>query len=463
MTARGFRNLSLWWDTLPTDDYLVERPPVTGTVDADVAIIGGGLTGLWSAYYLSQADPRLRIHVVEAAAVGFGASGRNGGWCSGLLPIGMDALAAHSSRESAIAMLRAAQQTVDEVGRVCEDEKIDAHFAKGGYLRIATSLVQLERLKQSLVEERRWDQTEEDITWLDRDAARQRIGADGVFGAVWTPHCAAVHPARLVRGLAAVVERNNVVVHEHSPVRRFSGNEVRTDEGVLTARHVVRATEGYTALLPGLRRAVLPMTSMMIATEPLPAATWDSIGWNGRDTLNDERRFLIYAQRTGDGRIAIGGRGAPYRYGSRVAAHDETSATVHESLRLSLIELFPQLADVTITHRWGGTLGIPRDWFPSVIRDPQTGVIAAGGYSGDGVALTNLAGRTVADLITRPDSSLLTLPWVGHQSPAWEPEPLRWLGINAGVVLARAADDRETRTGRPAALHSFALRHLIGQ
>ena len=359
-------------------------------------------------------------------------------------------------------MLRAAQQTVDEVGRVCEMEKIDADFAKGGYLRLATTPVQVDRLKQALADERSWDQTEDDIRWLDRDAARQRIGADRVFGALWTPHCAAVNPARLVRGLAAVAERNNVVVHEHSPVRSFSGNEVRTDRGVVTARHVVRATEGYTPLLPGLRRAVLPMTSMMIATEPLSDDTWDSIGWSSRDTLNDERRFLIYAQRTGDGRIAIGGRGAPYRFGSRIAARDELSPTVHENLRLSLIELFPQLADVRITHRWGGTLGIPRDWFPSVTRDPETGVIAAGGYAGDGVALTNLAGRTVADLITERDSSLIRLPWVGHQSPAWEPEPLRWLGINAGVVLAKAADDRETLTGRPAALHSFALRHLIG-
>ena len=461
-TSADPRSLSLWFDTLPPGDLEVQRPPLSDVVEADVAIVGGGLTGLWSAYYLAQADPSLRVVVLEAEVVGFGASGRNGGWCSGLLPLGLDDLAAEAGRDGAIAMLRAAQDTVDEVGRVCAAEGIDAQFTKGGYVRFATTPLQVRRLHEALAEERAWGQTEEDIRWLDRDASRARIGADGVFGALWTPHCAAVNPARMVRGLACVVERLGVIVHEHSRVVSMTSHEVRTEAGVVHARTVVRATEGYTTQLPGQRRSLLPMSSMVIATEPLPASFWDEVGWRSRDTFNDDRRFLVYAQRTADDRIVIGGRGAPYRFGSRITAASDGIASVHDNIRLSLLSFFPQLADAEITHRWGGTLGVPRDWWPSVTRDPASGVITAGGYAGDGVALTNLAGRTVAALVTDAGSPLLNLPWVGHRSPASEPEPLRWVGINAGMRLARSIDARELVSGRPARRRDALMRRLTG-
>jgi glycine/D-amino acid oxidase-like deaminating enzyme len=456
------RALSVWFDTLPPDDLDIVRPPLGDVVEADVAIVGAGLTGLWSAYYLATADPSLRVVVLDAEVAGFGASGRNGGWCSGMLPVSMGDLAAQAGREGALAMLRAAQDTVDEVGRVCSAEHIDAQFAKGGYVRFATTPLQVQRLHQALAEERSWDQDEHDIRWLDRDAARARIGADGVFGALWTPHCAAVHPARLVRGLAQVVERLGVTIHEHSRVVSLRVHEARTEAGVVHARHVVRATEGYTPLLPGQRRAVLPMTSMVIATEPLPASFWDEVGWRSRDTFNDDRRFLVYAQRTADDRIVIGGRGAPYRFGSRISPTHERVDAVHDTIRSSLLEFFPQLVDAEITHRWGGTLGITRDWWPSVTREPDSGVITAGGYAGDGVALTNLAGRTVAAMVTDPSSHLLRLPWVGHRSPAWEPEPLRWVGINAGMRLARSIDAKELVSGRPANRRDRIMRRITG-
>jgi glycine/D-amino acid oxidase-like deaminating enzyme len=186
----------------------------------------------------------------------------------------------------------------------------------------------------------------------------------------------------------------------------------------------------------------------MIATEPLPDELWARIGLAERQTFSDFRHVVIYGQRTGDGRIAFGGRGAPYHFGSAVQPAFDRDRRVHQALHATLVELFPMLADTAITHRWGGPLGIARDWFPSVGLDPRTGLAWAGGYVGDGVSTTNLAGRTLADLILERSTDITTLPWVGHRSPRWEPEPLRYIGINAGLRLASAADRAEERTGR---------------
>jgi glycine/D-amino acid oxidase-like deaminating enzyme len=453
---------SLWHDTLPDGDLARRRPALPGPTEVDVAVVGGGFTGLWTAYYLAQRDPTLRIVVLEREFAGFGASGRNGGWLSNLLPLSWETVAAASSREAAVAWQRCADATVDEVLRVAAAEGIDAEAAQGGYLCLATTEVQAGRLRTAVARSAAWGFGDEDLRWLSRAEARARVAADGVFGATYSPHCAAVHPARLVRGLAAAVERRGVTVHEGTPVTEITPHVARTPFGDVRARVVVRALEGYTRSLRGHRRTLLPLYSLMLATEPLPDDFWAEVGWAGRETLNDDRRLIIYAQRTRDGRIAIGGRGAPYRFGSRIAPSFEQAGGIHDAIRRSLLELFPQLADARITHRWGGALGVPRDWWPSVGFDARSGLAHAGGYAGDGVAMTNLAARTLADLITGTDSELVRLPFVGHRSPGFEPEPLRWLGVNAGLRLAALIDDRERRTGRPAALLDRAMIRLTG-
>ncbi len=406
--------------------------------------------------------PRLRIVVLEKEFAGFGASGRNGGWASGLLPMSWSKVAAVSSRDDALALQRAANDAVDEVGKVASDEGIDAHYTKGGYLRAATSPLQRDRLIEDLDDARNWGQTEDDLVLLDRKQAQQRINADGIFGALYTPHCAAIHPARLARGLAEAAERRGVTIHEQTEVTAIEPGCVRTTRGTVRAEVVVRALEGYTATLAGHRRALLPMYSLIIATEPLSQSMWDEIGWQERETFNDDRRFIIYAQRSQDGRIVLGGRGAPYRLGSRIDPSYEHPAHVHDDLRRSLVRLFPALSDVAITHRWGGVLGVPRDWFASVNYDRDTGLASAGGYSGDGVVLTNLAGRTLADLITGTQSPNTRLPWVGHRSRNFEPEPLRFIGVNAGFKLAHLIDEREERSGKPARVLDKAMQLLTG-
>jgi glycine/D-amino acid oxidase-like deaminating enzyme len=434
---------SFWLSTFD----LTPRAPLPGDMDVDVAIVGAGFTGLWTAYYLASADPSLRIAVVEAEVAGFGASGRNGGWCSALFPVSPMALARRHGRPAALALTRAMESTVDEVGRVAAAEGIDCHFAKGGTVTLARTAVQEARAHASVEEESAFGI---DVSWLPAAEARSRCGATSVRGGVYTPHCAAIHPGRLVRGLARAVERRGVAVYEGTRALSLRPGAVVTERGTVRAPVVVRATEGYTPGLAGLRRTVAPLYSLMVATEPLPASFWATAGLARRETFADFRRMIIYGQRTADDRLAFGGRGAPYHFGSRVEPAYDQDARVHTAIEQTLVELFPALGPVPpVTHRWGGPLGVPRDWSASVGFDRASGLAWGGGYVGDGVGTANLAGRTLADLITGVASPLTELPWVGHRSRRWEPEPLRWLGINLGLRVMDVADAREDRTGRP--------------
>jgi glycine/D-amino acid oxidase-like deaminating enzyme len=443
-----YSRLSLWHET--ADDDWAPRPALPGDREVDVIIVGAGFTGLWAAYYLLDADPSLRVGVVEAEVAGFGASGRNGGWCSALFPASEAKLAQLSSPDAARRMRRAMQATVDEVGRVAADEGIDAHFRKGGTVVAARTRAQLARAEAEVENARAWGIGAEDLELLPADDARSRLGVTSVLGATYTPHCARIHPARLVRGLARAVEASGGLIWERTRALDLAPGRVRTDRGVVTAAHVLRATEGYTARLPGLRRAVAPVYSLMLATEPLPGAFWAHAGLARGETFSDHRHLIIYGQRTADDRIAFGGRGAPYHFGSSIEPSYDGDAGVHAALWRTLRALLPGLDGHRVTHTWGGALGIARDWVASVGHDPRTGLGWAGGYVGDGVGTSNLAGRTLADLVLRRDTDLVTLPWVGHVSRRWEPEPLRWLGINAGLRATTVADAEERLTGRPA-------------
>ncbi|MEI5675784.1 MULTISPECIES: NAD(P)/FAD-dependent oxidoreductase [unclassified Nocardioides] len=419
-----------------------------------MAIVGGGLTGLWTAYYLAEADPSLRIAVLESEVAGFGASGRNGGWCSALFPASLDSLAAMAGggttgRAAALAQHAAMRATVDEVVRVAGTEHLDADVAKAGTVVLARSRAQLSRARAEVAHARSWGRGDDDLRLLDRGEADAVLRGSRSRGATYTPDCAALHPARLVRGLADVVQRRGVAVHERTRVTRIEPGAAVTEHGTVRASTVVRATEGYTSQLAGHHRAVVPVYSLIIATEPLPAETWDEIGLARRETFSDHRHLIVYGQRTADDRLVFGGRGAPYHLGSRIRPEYDRDERVFAGLYASLVDLFPVLAGTRVTHAWGGALGIPRDWTASVGLDPSTGLAWAGGYVGDGLSTTNLAGRTLRDLVLGHDTDLVRLPWVGHRSQDWEREPLRWLGINAGLRAMTLADAEESVTRCP--------------
>jgi glycine/D-amino acid oxidase-like deaminating enzyme len=439
---------SLWHHT--AGDSFAPRPPLPGDIDVDVAIVGAGYTGLWTAYYLQRADPSLRIAIVERQIAGFGASGRNGGWCSALFPPSSQGIARRHGPDAAVAVRRAMHDALVEVGRVADAEGLDIHYARGGTISLARNEAQLVRAREEVESERRLTGPVEELELLSKTEAEGLLRATRVLGGNYTPHCAAIHPLRLVRGLASCVESRGVSIFERTRASELQPGAVVTDHGTVRAEIVVRATEGYTPSLRGQRRKVIPLYSLMIATEPLSAAAWDEIGLRRRETFADLRHLRIYGQRTADDRFAFGGRGAPYHFGSRTRASFDRDRRVHSLLREVLVDLFPVVADYEVTHEWGGALAIPRDWHASVGLDRQHGLAWAGGYVGDGVSTTNLAGRTLADLITLQESDLTRLPWVGHRSRSWEPEPLRWLGVNAGRLLMTSADRAEDRTGKPA-------------
>ncbi|MFJ2234356.1 NAD(P)/FAD-dependent oxidoreductase [Streptomyces sp. NPDC087859] len=435
--------ISFWY---ADDGFPAVREPLPGDATADVVIVGGGYTGLWTAYYLKKAAPFLRITVLEQKFCGYGASGRNGGWLYNGVA-GRDRYARLHGHEAAVRLQKAMNDTVDEVVRAAEEEGIDAGIHKGGVLEVATTPAQLARLKDFHAHELSYGEKDREL--YDARGTAERIRVAGAVGSSWTPHGARVHPVKLVKGLAAVVEALGVTLHEQTPVTEIRPQHAVTPYGTVRAPYVLRCTEGFTANLKGQRRTWLPMNSSMVVTEPLTDAQWESVGWDGREALGDMAHAYMYAQRTEDGRIALGGRGVPYRFGSRTDNDGRTQDATIEALREILVRFFPSLAGVRVEHAWSGVLGVPRDWCATVTLDRTTGLGWAGGYVGSGVATTNLAARTLRDLV-RWDSGqggtteLTDLPWVGHKVRKWEPEPFRWLGVQGMYATYRAADRRET-------------------
>ncbi|WP_225824587.1 NAD(P)/FAD-dependent oxidoreductase [Streptomyces naphthomycinicus] len=434
--------VSFWY----ADDGLpVVREPLAGDASADVVIVGGGYTGLWTAYYLKKAAPFLRITVLEQKFCGYGASGRNGGWLYNGVA-GRDRYARLRGHEAAVRLQRAMNDTVAEVVAVARAEGIDADVHQGGVLEVATTPAQLMRLRAFHEHELSFGEKDRELFGARETAERIRV-ADAV-GSAWTPHGARLHPVKLVKGLAAVVEALGVTIHESTPVTEIRPKHAVTPYGTVRAPYVLRCTEGFTASLKGQRRTWLPMNSSMVVTEPLTEEQWAAVGWEGRETLGDMAHAYMYAQRTADGRIALGGRGVPYRFGSRTDNDGRTQEATVEALREVLVRFFPALAGVRVEHAWSGVLGVPRDWCATVTLDRSTGLGWAGGYVGSGVATANLAARTLRDLVQRDSgqggrTELLELPWVNHRVRKWEPEPFRWVGVRAMYATYRAADERE--------------------
>lgn len=445
----GNGDVSFWWRQIGRP---ARRDPLPGTRDYDVCLVGGGFTGLWAAYYLKRARPDLRVAVVEREFAGFGASGRNGGWLTADLAGSPERYARTHGRAAVVALQRAMFDSVDEVISAAAAEGVDADIRKDGMLYVATNPAQRRRLRAEVERLRGWGYGDADLRLLDPAERDRRVRVAGAEEVAYSPHCARIHPARLVDGLARTVERLGVDVFESTAVTGIRPRAGRvpaaavTDRGEVRAEYVIRATEGFTASLAGERRRWLPMNSSMIVTTPLGDDVWAEIGWSGAELLGDAAHAYVYAQRTADDRIAIGGRGVPYRFGSAWDPDGVTRPETVDALWRALTRLFPAVMGARVAHTWSGILGVPRDWCSTVSVDHVTGLGFAGGYVGHGVTTTNLGGRTVRDLVLRRDTPLTALPWVGHRTRRWEPEPLRWAGVHLVYALYRAADRREHRT-----------------
>lgn len=442
-------DISYWHTTTGPAD---PRPPLPGDIDVDIAIVGGGLTGLWSAFYLAQRLPDARIVVLEREFCGFGASGRNGGWLSAEVPgnrVNYAAIAQSRGRDGLEANRRLTstmQVAVDEVLTRIDDESIDCDAVKSGVLHVARCAAQDARLRDELDHDRHLGG---DWEFLDDTALRERIVVSQARSAMYSPHCARVNPAQLTRGVAAAVSRRGVEIFEGTTVTDIAPRHISTDRGVVRAESILICLEGFTVTLPHSRRRLLPMNSSMIVTEPLGDDLWEQIGWAGCELLGETAHAYTYSQRTADGRIALGGRGIPYRYGSGIDQRGHTQERTIASLVTALHTMFPATRSVDIAHAWCGVLGVSRDWTTSIDYHPATGIGWASGYVGSGLTMTNVAGRTLRDLVAGDRTELCDLPWVNHHSRSWEPEPLRWLGVASMYAAYRAADRRELASASP--------------
>jgi glycine/D-amino acid oxidase-like deaminating enzyme len=454
-------SVSFWLET--SGDDLAPRPPLDGSTDADVAILGAGMTGLWTAWYLRRADPSLRIVIVEREVAGFGASGRNGAWCAPDLNITMSRLARLHGEDAARRMQQATYDAVDEVGRACAEAGIDAGFHRGGELIVARGSHGVPALEGSLEEYGRFGFGNR-YRLIDADELATRIRIRGAVRALVSDDAAVIHPGRLTRGLARAVEREGVRIAERTPVIDFRPRDASgraalvTPRGDVRAPVVVLAGEAYLSELARLHRQLIPLWSLIVLTEPLTDAHWAEIGWAGREVVASTRMSVDYLSRTEDGRILFGGRGAPYRFGSPIRLEYDRHGPTHERLKGFVRDWFPTLAGIRFTHAWGGPLGMPRDWHPTMAFDPATGIATARGYIGHGVSTANLAGRTLTALITGARSPLTELPVVNHRSRNWEIEPFRWIGLRYAQWAVGRLDDQAARTGKPPGGRSLAER-----
>lgn len=440
---------SLWLEGVVQD--LAPREQLSGDHTCDVAIVGAGFGGLWTAYYLKQADPSLRVTVVEAEIAGFGAAGRNGGFVSAGIAGSGARYARRSGWDSVLRAEREVQHGIDEIGRVVSTEGIDCGYNKAGALTVATTQPQLQRLRARVESKHRFGLGTEDIRLLTAEEAADLIGGpEGLLAASFTPHCARVDPARLARGLADACERLGVRIYEQSPAELLGPKLVQCRDGRISADVVVRATESYTIRERAERRRFLPLYSLVIATEPLPQEVWDELGWRDGLGFADLGHLYYYAQRTADGRIVVGGRGAPYRLTNPISPENEQNAHVYERLVQTLREAFPAAAEARVTHHWGGSLAVPRDWCMTTTFDRETGLGFVGAFGGHGVTAANISGRTMRDLVLGRSTGLTSLPWVGHHTRNWEPEPLRFIASKAIHRMLASADAYEERTGKPA-------------
>jgi glycine/D-amino acid oxidase-like deaminating enzyme len=457
---RDYSTYSFWLED--SGESLTPRPPLASPTDVDVAILGGGYSGLWTAYYLLLHAPALRVAVVEKEIVGFGASGRNGGWCSPKFPLTAGALEKRFGADSARAQLLAMRAAVDEVGRVCAEETIDARFHMGGILTLARGDHQLPSIRSAYAAYERLGLADR-YQLLSREQATERIRVTDVQGGLYTSDGASLHPARLVRGLARAVEARGGVIYEQTPVTEFRPGGLITPGGELRARRaVVLAGEVYLTRLPQLHRALLPAYSLISLTEPLTAAQWSQIGWQGGENVASTRNTVVYLTKTPDGRILFGSRGAPYAFGSKITDKQDIHEATVSMIQRSVVEWFPALAGIRFTHAWGGPVGMPRDWMPAVRFDASSRIGSIMGYTGQGVSTSNLCGRLLAGLITNRQTGLEMLPLAQRRSPNWEMEPLRWLVVRymQGAYLRM---DEAAEAGRPlpidAGLADFLGKH----
>jgi len=438
-----------------------DRPPE----DPDVLVVGAGFSGLWVAHWLRLMRPDWSVAIVDATGVGAGASSRNGGWCSAVMPMSPSAVAHKHGSQVAHELYREAIDNVAAIGDFVARHSIDCDWRRGGTLINATQRAQEYSLRDEF---REWADHgfAADVQWLDAPELRRVINVAPSFGGYRQSFCASLHPVRFLAGLTRTVISSGTAIHAPVRVTSIDAGRVHTDAGVIRPRHVVRATEAFTPSIRQYRRDVLPVYSLMIATEPLPADVLASLSWSPGTTFTDGGELVVYAQLTSDGRLAFGGRGARTPYASRQSEAASLQIDVHARLVETMHHFFPATRDARISHRWGGAVAAHRTWWPALVVDAASSTrrhttMSIGGYVGDGVATSHMLARHAAERLTEPTAARHILAPASMRR--WEPEPLRFVGANAMIALIDRIDEREARRGRPSRILRALLTRIVGK
>jgi len=426
-------NRSLWRN----QGSITARDCVKAANSFDVAIIGGGFSGLWSAYHLKQLQPSLKIAIFEQKYVGYGASGRNGGWASAEYPTSNSRLIKEHGVQTYKNLRKGLIESIDEIGQIAKSNAWQIEYAKGGALVFATNKAQLTRISSEIDDEHKF---------LTKDQASELLNVANIKGGIYSPHCAALNPFNLTQSLAKYLESIGVKIFEESKVEEISDKSLLVNGHRIGCQISIRATEAFTAR-KWIANQQIPIYSLMIATERLPSEILTQIRNSQRATFQEACNLITYAQITGDNRLAIGGRGSRYKLFSHLSERSETDVRMHSALEKRAVKWFPQLQSVNFEYRWGGPIALTRRWQSYLNYNPITGQAAIGGYVGDGVTLSYLVAKTLAQIIDgqkTPD-----LPFVNQRIGRWEPEPIRYLAVNAGFKATVVADFEERITGRP--------------
>jgi glycine/D-amino acid oxidase-like deaminating enzyme len=436
MPDNDYTQKSFW---LNTYGPYTPNDPLQGDRAVDVAIIGGGYTGLATAYFLKQAEPALRAAVLEGEVVGYGASGRNGGFAMTLFGLEPAVTAALFGKQRTAEAHRYCERSVELVRDLIREHKMQSDFEYTGFMRLATRPGFVKRIQHDM--EILTSQGIAGLEWIDQAAARAEIDSPIVLGAWREPRCGILNPARHVRELKRVAQQAGAQVYEQSPVIEIQrGNKfmLRTPQGTVTAEKIVFATNAYSHLIPELKRKQIPAFTHMVITGPLTREQLDSIGWRNRAGLEDARNLVHYLRLTIDNRIAIGGSDVTISYG-RNMARDLNERTFRQ-LEQDTVTLFPGLKGVKFTHRWGGPVSVPVDMVPAIGQVGDARAWYSLGCVGHGVAPTHLNGQTLADLLLEKKTDLTSIWFVQRRTIPWPPEPLRWLASQTILGYMHAED-----------------------
>ena len=418
---KDYSDTSFW---LATYGPYTPNPPLEDEIRVDVAVIGGGFTGLSTAYHIKKDSPGLEVAVLEAEVIGFGASGRNGGFSMTLFGLEPAVTKALFGLERTVEAHRYMERAVDYVDDLVREHAIQSDYEFTGFLRAATTPGYVRRIKHDL--EILVSMGITGIEWIEADEIRDQVDSPLFLGGWWEPRCGLMNPAKQARELKRIVQASGAQVYENTSVmevRRDDRFTLKTPKGSLDAEKIVFATNAYSHLIPRLRRKQVPAFTHMVVTEPLKDRQLATIGWRNRQGLEDARNLVHYFRLTADNRIAIGGSDVSLAFGSDMQR--DMNERIFADLERDVVRLFPVLEGIDFTHRWGGPVSVTLDMAPAIGYIGDKRAVYSLGCVGHGVSMTHLNGWTLADMILERQTDLTSVWFVDRRTLPWPPEPLR--------------------------------------